>query len=60
MSKVKLLKLVPLLTRAVAPYWRDIEHSMSKLDKGASLDRNIELGKIREDPVDEPLQLLLA
>eukprot|EP00962_Isochrysis_galbana_P040635 scaffold14757_cov111-Isochrysis_galbana.AAC.6 len=58
--QIELLKVVALLARAVAADRRDVEHALTKLDEGAALDRNVEVGEIGQHPVDEPFQRCLA
>ena len=60
MLEVELLEVVALLAAAVAPDGRDVEHALAELDERATLHRDVQVGKVAQDPVDEPLELLLA
>lgn len=54
------LKVVTFLVAGVTTNWADINHSVSELDKGATLDRYIKIGNVVEAEVDKLLVLVLT
>lgn len=58
--EVELLEVVTLLAAAVAPDGRHVEHALAELNERATLHRDVQVGKVAQDPVDELLELLLA
>ena len=55
-----LLELVALLLGAVAADGADVDHAVAELDEGAALDRDVEVGDVAEDEVDEFFEVVLA
>lgn len=58
-SLVKLSKFLSFLSRTVSTDRRDVNQSSSEFYKGTSFNRNIEVGNILQNKVDEFLQFLL-
>ena len=54
------LVLVPFIDRSVTTNRTDIDHAISKFDEGASLDRDVQIGHVVQDELDELLILLLT
>lgn len=54
------LKFTALLLRAVTSNWGYIEHALAKLDKGASLEGDVEVCYVVKDKVDEGFETFLA
>ena len=59
-SEVKLLKLVPLLLAAVAADGGHVEHAITELDEGATLDGDVQVSDVVQHKVDQLLELGLA
>ena len=60
MLEVELLEVVALLAAAVAPDGRDVEHAVAELDEGATLDRDVQVGDVVQDEIDQRLEFRLA
>lgn len=57
---VEPLELVALLLRAVAADRAHVEHAIAELDERAALDRDVEVGDVAQDEIDELFQIVLA
>lgn len=57
---VVLLEVVSFLCAGVTADGADVDHAVAELDKGSTLDRNVEIGDVVEDKVGELLVLLLT
>lgn len=57
---VEPLELVALLLRAVAPDGGHVDHAVAELDERPPLDRDVEVGDVAEDKVDEFFQIVLS
>mmetsp|Transcript_4231 Transcript_4231/g.9216 ORF Transcript_4231/g.9216 Transcript_4231/m.9216 type:complete len:239 (-) Transcript_4231:122-838(-) len=58
--QIKFFIVVPLLPGAVASNRRNIEHSTSEFDEGASLDGKFQIGEVPHDPVDNALDVVFS
>lgn len=54
------LKLVSLLGAGVSADGADVDHAVAELDKGSSLDGNVQVGNVVQDEVGKLLVLVLA
>ncbi|KAI6766758.1 hypothetical protein HG531_011980 [Fusarium graminearum] len=54
---VVLLEVVSFLCAGVTADGADVDHAVAELDKGSTLDRNVEIGDVVEDKVGELLRL---
>jgi hypothetical protein len=57
---VVLLKVVSFLCAGVTANRADVDHAVAELDKGSTLDGNIEISDVVEDKVGKLLVLILA
>mmetsp|Transcript_7299 Transcript_7299/g.23350 ORF Transcript_7299/g.23350 Transcript_7299/m.23350 type:complete len:269 (+) Transcript_7299:567-1373(+) len=57
--QIVLFKLLAFLLRARATNRRHVQHPLAELDKRATLPRDVHLGQVSKDKIDELLQLLL-
>jgi hypothetical protein len=60
MLLVVLFVVVALLCAGVAPNGRHVDHAIAKLDKGAALDGDVEVGNVVQDEAHQLLVLRLA
>lgn len=60
MLLVILFKIDSFLDGRVSADRRDVDHTVSELDKRASLDGNVHFGEIPQNPIDKLLILLLS
>mmetsp|Transcript_87863 Transcript_87863/g.253415 ORF Transcript_87863/g.253415 Transcript_87863/m.253415 type:complete len:233 (+) Transcript_87863:191-889(+) len=58
--QIELLELVALLSAAVPADRRQVQHALTELDEGPSLDGDVEVGNVPQGPVDDPLQVLFT
>jgi len=54
------LEIVAFLYRRVTPDGTDIDHAIAELNKGSSFDREVNVGKVVKNEVDEDLVAILA
>jgi hypothetical protein len=59
-DQVECLVLVALVTRAVATDRRDVQHPCTELNKGASLNWEVEVGDVSESEIDDIFDVLFA
>mmetsp|Transcript_12147 Transcript_12147/g.32576 ORF Transcript_12147/g.32576 Transcript_12147/m.32576 type:complete len:216 (+) Transcript_12147:244-891(+) len=58
--EVELFELVSLLATAIPANGREVEHALSELNEGTSLDRDVQIGNVVQRPVNHPLQVGLT
>jgi hypothetical protein len=54
------LELVSLLCAGVSADGADVDHAVAELDKGSSLDGDVQVGNVVQDKIDQLLVLVLA
>lgn len=60
MDFIVLLELIALRDAGVSANRADVHHSISELDKGTSLDWNIQVGNVVKNELDQLLVVVLA
>lgn len=58
--QIELFVIVALFSGAVSSDGRDVEHAAAKLEERSALYRNIQLGYVLQDPVYDPLHVVLS
>ncbi|KAH3667606.1 hypothetical protein OGATHE_003129 [Ogataea polymorpha] len=58
--QVVLLVVISLLGGGVSSNWRNIDHTLSEFNKRSSSDRQVQIGKVSQDKLDQLVVLLFA